>query len=257
MSSLLILFLTACTSTFSEVEAESTYQIPTKAIKNNPKAASYNVQLGVAYLQQGDVERAKSKLQMAMKQDPNSSSVLDGMGYFWELTGEPKLAETYYQKAITVAKQKGDPHNNYGTFLCRQGSYKEAIKYFLLAAQDPTYNSPAQAYENAGLCAMQIPDRKEAEKYFKTALKKQPGLSNAILELGKINFENGEYQASQHYINQYLVNAKPSAESLWLSMRLAQKLGDEQTAAYNAELLKKDFASSKEYHDYLKNENLS
>ena len=39
------------------------------------EAAVYNVQLGLAYMKQGDLERAKDKLDRAVKQDPDSPDV--------------------------------------------------------------------------------------------------------------------------------------------------------------------------------------
>lgn len=52
-----------------------------------------------------------------------------------------KSAEMLYCKAIKLAdiKNKGAANNNYGTFLFRQKRYNEALKYFLLAANDPNY----------------------------------------------------------------------------------------------------------------------
>ena len=44
--------------------------------KDKPhEAAVYNVQLGLAYMNQGELERAKEKLDRALTQDPNSADV--------------------------------------------------------------------------------------------------------------------------------------------------------------------------------------
>ena len=60
----LLLLLTAC-STMSTPESE-------KAKKGDVVSANFNVQLGFAYMQRGNHERAKQKLLMALEEAPNS-----------------------------------------------------------------------------------------------------------------------------------------------------------------------------------------
>jgi len=138
--------------------------------KPNAEAANYNVQLGLAYLKHDDVERAKSKLLLALRENPNDPINLDAMGYFFELTHDLKTAEKYYLHAIKIMPSMGAVHNNYGTYLCRHGHYRNAIKHFLLATKDINYLHAAAAYKNAGLCALKIPDMKLAHKYLQKSV---------------------------------------------------------------------------------------
>lgn len=138
--------------------------------KPNPEAAGYNTQLALTYLQQGDVETAKSKMLLALQEAPNDPLVLDAMGYFLERIGEPQSAEPYYLKALKIAPESGAVQNNYGTYLCRQKHYRESIQYFLAAAKNINYLHVAEAYKNASLCALKIPDKKLAEKYLHKSL---------------------------------------------------------------------------------------
>jgi type IV pilus assembly protein PilF len=153
----------------------------------NPEAASINTQLGLNYLQEGDIVSAKSKLLLALQEDPDNPMVLDAMGYFWERTGDLDSAEEYYLRAIKLAPNKGEVQNNYGTYLCRHRHYHESIKHFLLAAQDINYLHVAAAYENAGLCALKIPDKKLARKYLELAVKHDPARVLAQHELAKLD----------------------------------------------------------------------
>jgi type IV pilus assembly protein PilF len=67
------------------------------------KAAIYNTQLGLAYLKQGDRQRAQGKILKALKMDPNSAEVNAAMAYFLENTGDLKEARNYYKKALSLA----------------------------------------------------------------------------------------------------------------------------------------------------------
>lgn len=137
--------------------------------KLNPNAATTNVELGLAYLHQGDVVRAKSKLLLALDQSPNDAMVQDAFGYFLEVTGRSELAEEYYLRAIHFAKDRGAAWNNYGAFLYRQKKYQSAMKYFLLAAQDLHYLQVATAYKNAGYAAKKLHQEQLANQYFDMA----------------------------------------------------------------------------------------
>ncbi|MBX9705885.1 MAG: tetratricopeptide repeat protein, partial [Gammaproteobacteria bacterium] len=144
------------------------------------------------------------------------------------------------------------PRFNYGTFLCRQGQYPAALTQFEQAAKDPNYLTPANSLENAGLCALLIPDQNKAIAYFQAALQKNPNMSTSILQLGEIYYSKGDFTQSYKYLEQYLKGNEPTAEALWLGIQLAYQRGDSSSANSYGLLLKSQFASSQQYQDYLK-----
>ena len=150
------------------------------------KVASIYTQLGMAYLGKGDMERAKQKLLMALQKDPTFPEAWYSMAYFNEKTGNKQLAEENYLKAVNLAPTHGDVQNNYGTFLCRNGDYQRSIEHFLLATKDPQYLDSADAYENAGLCALKIPDKQQAMHYFNLSLEQDPTRMSVMTELTKL-----------------------------------------------------------------------
>jgi len=161
-----------------------------KKIKSN-EAASYNTQLGLAYLKQGDRPRAKRKLLTALTQAPNSPEVNASMAWFMEQSGEIDNARVYYRKAMATAPGNGAQLNNYGAFLCRRGQYSQADVYFLQAIKDAGYEHTAGAYENAGLCAAAIPDYTKAAGYFSKALEQDPSRKQSLYELVNIEVKLG------------------------------------------------------------------
>lgn len=138
----------------------------------NSEAAQTNAKLALAYLEQNNAARGKEKLLFAQKQSPSDPSIWYVSGYFLERTGDMAAANKAYLHAIQLAPRLGAAQNNYGAFLCRQGKYNAAISHFLLAVQDPNYLNTAQAYENAARCALKIPNRTLADKYFRLALER-------------------------------------------------------------------------------------
>ncbi|MEN9917169.1 MAG: type pilus biosis protein PilF [Pseudomonadota bacterium] len=222
------------------------------------QASDVNVQLGLAYLETGDVQRAHQKLLLAEQQSPGSLKAKGAMGYFLESTGNSPSADAYYRRAITLNPKSGAAQNNYGSFLCRRGRYAEADQHFLLALQDPSYLNTAQVYENAGLCAMQIPDTEKAMRYFTQAISQDPNRAISWLELGRINYQAKDYQQAQQYLDRYMQLVKePTANALWLGAVLARNLGNQTAAGSYTLMLQTRFPNSDAYKALIHTHKLS
>jgi len=152
------------------ISACSTQKKSSALALNKVKTAQINIQLGMGYLQRHDTQRAKTKFLTALEYGPEMPESWYAMGYFLESTGNSQAAKKYYEKALKLAPTRGDVQNNYGTYLCRNGAYQAAIHHFQLAAKDPNYLDIASAYENAGLCALKMPNKSLAKKFFQQAL---------------------------------------------------------------------------------------
>lgn len=216
----------------------------------NVTAAGFNVQLGLGYLQQGDMQRAKSKLLLALSQAPNWPQALDAMGYYLENTGDTRTAAIYYQKAVAIAPTSGPVQNNYGTYLCRIGQYQAADNHFMLAVQDINYLNTAEAYENAGLCSMEIPDNDKALAYFIKAIQQDPQRTTSVLEVAQINYKRGDYTLAQSYLDNYFTQVpQPGPEAMLLAIRLAHTRNDTATIGKYAVMLQSQYPGSIEYKE--------
>jgi type IV pilus assembly protein PilF len=190
------------------------------------KAATYNVQLGLGYLKQGDRPRAKRKLLLALDQQPNSPDVNASLAYYFEQTTELDQAKKYYSKALALSNDSGPQLNNYGTFLCRQGDYQGAEKYFLKAVKDQSYLNTAAAYENAGLCALEIPDNDKAMSFFQKALNQDPSRRLSLYELTKIESKLGKDDEAVKLLQQYPEIVLNDKVMLSLAKDIANKAGN-------------------------------
>lgn len=229
---------------------------PKEVAKNAPelnleKAAQLNVSLGLTYLKQNEMTRAKLKLNRAMKLAPQLPEVHYGMAFYFEQVGEVDAARKAYQRSIALNPKGGIEHNNYGTFLCKHHEYRASEKEFLQALTDPNYLNSAEALENAGLCVLEIPDEANATEYFKRALQHDSKRYNALIELAYISYQHKDFQSASMYCAQYELIAEPTARSLWLSIQLATHLEDKNKVSSDRLLLKDRFPNSKEYKDII------
>lgn len=198
-----------------------------KIVKKNRsnEAASYNTQLGLAYLKQGDRPRAKRKLLTALAQAPNSPEVNASMAWFLEQSGEMDNAQVYYRKAMTAAPGNGAQLNNYGAFLCRHGQYSQSDIYFLRAIKDAGYENTAGAYENAGVCAAAIPDYAKAAAYFSKALEQDPLRKQSLYELVNIEVKLGHKSRALACLQDHRALIRSDPVLLALAAKVARDCG--------------------------------
>lgn len=239
----ILLALSACTTENIDEQTGA----PTK---NLDQASEINVQLGLQYLNQGNTARAKQKLLQAIKQNPTSTAY-GALGYFYETTGDQKQAEQYYLKAISLNPTAGAGHNNYGTFLCRQGRYQQAEQQFKLAVSDKNYLKDASAYENAGLCALLVPNRQKARQYFLKAVQQNPRMSTSLAELAKLSYRQRNYVQANNYMQQYVKSGSVAPDTLLLGVKIALKLKRTPLAKEYGFLLQTNYSNSSQYKQYL------
>ncbi|OGO94020.1 MAG: type IV pilus biogenesis/stability protein PilW [Coxiella sp. RIFCSPHIGHO2_12_FULL_42_15] len=220
-SGVLFFLMTVGGCTSQVVEQSDILLEPKKTKSKMLSAAQTSANLGLRYLMSGDLVKAKASLLQAMRDDPQSASVWYSMGYYQEATGDVAQAETDYRRAIALAPHSGEAINDYGTFLCRQGRYQEAITQFSKAVLSNNYLYVAEAYENAGLCALLIPDKPLAKNFFLKAIDHNPALKNSVLELAQLYFEEGNSYKAKFYLARFDLLTNPTPESRRLAQRLA------------------------------------
>ncbi len=236
----LLSLLAACaTETVSDHSSE----------KNLPRASAINLKLGLIYLQQGDIRRAKQKLLLAQRQQP-SAAVDRALAYFYERTGDLSRADVYYRQAITKAPTVGAGHNNYGVFLCREKRYQEAQRQFAAAIADTNYLNTANAYENAGLCALLISDYSKARQYFVKALQQNPNTVTTLRQLISLHYAQQQYRQADVYLQRYIKIGRVDANTLWLGVQIALKLHSKATLQQCGALLGKHFPESTQFMRY-------
>lgn len=219
-----VCFLVACTYNRNPEDSED--------CERKIRTAKINTQLGIAYLERHNIQRAKQKLLQALTQAPTIPETWYSMGYFLESTGEKTQAQKYYLKAIKLAPGRGDSQNNYGTFLCRAGDYYGAIQHFLLAARDPNYLESAGAYENAGLCSLRIPNEKLAARYFKLALAQDSNRPISLFKMADIYYRQGNFKNAKIKMDQFLAISPATQQSLALNENIQRRLGPKKTDNY-------------------------
>lgn len=219
--------------------------------ERNRKASAINVQLGIGYLQQDNLESANEKLYKALQQNPDSAPAHNAYAILQERLLQYDKAEIHYREATKLDPNDSQAANNYGAFLCRQGREAESVKHFDQAVKNPLYRTPEYAYTNAARCLVKIDKLAEAREYLVKALGSKSDFPVALYTMADLNHREGRFTDAKRYIDRYHLMAQPSAGTLWFSLENELELGNRDTVDEIAEQLAREFPESNEYQQWL------
>ena len=220
--------------------------MPAQEPSKSRRMAEANVQLGVAYMRQGDLETALMKLQRALEQDSKLPSAHHSIAILYERLGKDVLAEEHYKTTLRLDPDDSKAHTNYGLFQCIRGHYAEAEAHFIKAAANPLYSDIPGALTNAGICAGRVPDQEKAESFFRQALERDPEYARALLQMARLTFSAGNHLSARAYLERFKAVTSHNAESLWLGVRIEDALGDKDASSSYALLLKNKYPDTQQ-----------
>lgn len=237
-----LLLILLATLTFSGCASSSKEKPQT----NETRIAELNVQLGIGYMQEGNLQIANEKFLKALRADPKSAEAHWGYALLQMRLGNAKLAEQYFQNALKLDPEDSMAHNNYAIMLCDEGRYRESEAQFMKAVENPLYKQPESAYTNAGICLLKIPDVAGAEAYFRLALQKNSLWGPALYQMAKLSHEQGHDLQSRAFMQRYEQSWEHSSKSLLLGYQIEKALGNTEGAAKYSGTLKERFPDSEE-----------
>ena len=209
-------------------------------------AAQANLQLGVGYLQQGNLALAKTKLERANEENPHSAEIHAALGLLDERIGKDKDADQEYRTALSLSSQDPAMLNNYAVYLCSHGRAAEGVHNFEAAANNALYRSPWAAYTNAGVCQRQAHHENEAADLFARAIRSNPSYSEAVFQASDLDLSQQKYGSARLRLDFFLTNNSATPDLLLLGWRIAQAQQDAAGAARYAQRLAKEFPASEQ-----------
>ena len=224
---------------------------PLSTSKGRDEARQAYVQLGLGYLQQGQVERAKGPLKSALELDSSDADANAALALVFQAEQEPELTDKYYAKALSSRPKDARILNNYGSFLYSQKRYKEAYERFQQAANDNLYAERARVFENLGMTAVMLGDRESAREHFSKALRLDQQQPRSLLEMAELSYEDRHYVPARDYYERFSLLSGQNARSLLLGVRLATVHEERDTAARFGQQLERLYPGTPEYQQYL------
>ena len=211
---------------------------------NQREAAADNVQLGIQYMNQGNLSLAKTKLDRALEEDPGNANVHSARAMLFERLNQQSKADEEFRAALRLAPHDPDVINNYAVYLCQNGRTDEGVKRFLEAAHNPLYRTPQAAYTNAGVCLRAARRDDEARVNFNAALQLRPNYAEAAFQLATLDFDHGQLAAARTRIDDYIGTYQATPDLLLLGVRVARGQRDAAAAQRYGRQLQLDYPGS-------------
>lgn len=244
-----VFFLLVCAALLPACVTEQTSVFTGETSES--EALETRVQLARNYIGNQDWENAKRNLKLARDIDPRSPEVAEAFALVYQSTGEYELAEENFKRAISLRRDFSRARNNYAAFLYSQGRYKDAEEQLNIVIKDTLYEARPQAFINLGLVRVRLNDDPGAREAFVRALTMDRSNSFAMLELAHIDYRSGNYQAAERYLRNYRkFRRQQSPRALWLGVRLAHAMGNEDAEASAVLALRNLYPESAEYRAY-------
>ena len=250
-----LLVLAGCAA--GAVTQTSSYDRAERPVSQQPtttearRKARIHVELGQAYLEAARYGVALDEAKSAIAYDRTYAPAYQLMGLVHMFLEENPVAASYFEQALRLAP--GDPEigNSYGWFLCSSGHEKAGLEQLAAVVRNPYYQTPSRAFTNAGLCHLRLNDDASAERQFLRALEVEPGNRQALFHLAAISYRRGVMEATKRYLSELHEGGEPTAESLWLLIRVEHRLGDRAAEASLVQQLRRRFPASPEFQAFL------
>ncbi|MFN2331529.1 MAG: type IV pilus biogenesis/stability protein PilW [Halomonas sp.] len=194
-------------------------------------------QLGVAYLERNNLQRAMGALDRALSIAPNDPEALQAMAMVYHRQGERALANEAFQRALSEDRNFTRGRNNYAAFLYDQGRIREACEQLELASDDAQYPARSQLFANLGQCQGELGDLAAARSSLERAQSIDPRDPRSYFARAELEYAAGNHDLAQQQINTYIRLAGARPEALRLARQIAEARGDPATAAFYSEQL--------------------
>jgi len=214
--------------------------------------AKAHTELAGAYFERGNLGVALEEVRQAVAADSNYAPAYNVLGLVHMDLRENPQAQQAFERALRINPNDADTNHNYAWFLCQTQREEQSIRFFLNSIRNPLYATPQKSYTLAGVCALRKNNEQDALDYFDRALRLDPNWLPAVMSLAHLRYRRGELEEAQRLVGRFNKIVEPTAESLWLALRIERKLGDRAAEGSYATQLRRRFPGSREYVDMQK-----
>ena len=165
-----------------------------------------------------------------MAHNPKLAIAHSGLALVYSSMNAMVDAEKHYKLSIKYAPDDPTILNNYGTFLCQNGKYLEAVEYYKKTLANPFYKTPETVRENMGVCLMKAEQSELAEFNFREALKVNPNLPISLYNMVILSAGKGESMTARAFIQRLESIMVLDEKVLKVAYEVEKKLGNQKMA---------------------------
>ncbi|MDL2336625.1 MAG: type IV pilus biogenesis/stability protein PilW [Pseudomonadota bacterium] len=209
--------------------------------------ARVRLELAGAYFGRGQMTTALDEVKKSIAADPNVAAAFNLRGLIYGSLGDHRLAEESFRHALQLDPADADSMQNFGWYLCQQSRYGEAEALFAQALNVPQYQDSPRTLLTQGVCQARSGKLDAAERTLVRAYALEPANPAIAVNLSEVLYRRGDLERARFYVRR--VNAVPdlvSAQTLWLAVRIENKIGNGPGVADFSAQLRNRFPESPE-----------
>jgi type IV pilus assembly protein PilF len=210
------------------------------------RRAKIRLELAANHYQQQNYPLALQEADQSVNLDPAFSAGYGMLGLIYMAIGDRAKADQSFNRAISLDPKDAELNNNFGWYLCQTGRQRESLAYFNKALEDRLYATPAKPLHNAGICVLQTGDEAGAESYFLRSFQVDPANAVAMYNLAQLYLKQRNLDRAKFYSDRLMNSYQPTAETVWLALRVARASGNRDYAGQLASQLSQRFPASRE-----------
>ena len=179
--------------------------------------------LSFAYLQAGILPLAMTEVDKALLASPQLPEALALKAVIFHKQARFDLADRFFQQANVLAPQSPQIAHNWAICECDQGRFESAFAKFEFAHAHSEGLDRDKSLWLWGDCLRQNQQWEEANLKMSQALLRQPSFFSEALELASLKIQLGRAEEAEKILDVLNDSPSVSAQSLGLSVQLAQQ----------------------------------
>jgi type IV pilus assembly protein PilF len=211
------------------------------------RRAAVRMELAALHFGRGQFETALDEIKLALAAKPDLGAAFSLRGLVYASMGEEALAEDSFARALQINPRDADTIHNRAWFLCQRNRFADADRLFEQALVVPQYRDAQRTMMAQGVCHARAGRLDEAERKLTRAYELDPSNPTTALNLSEVLYRRSEFERARFYIRR--VNAREdltNAQTLWLALRIENRLGNRGGVEEFARQLRNRFPQSPE-----------
>ncbi len=190
------------------------------------KRARARLELASSYFEQGQTTVALDEVKQSLAIDPDFPDAYNMRGLIYLRLNDLRLAEESFRRALSISSNDANVLHNYGWLQCQQGRYMESVQTFTQALANPTYGGRAKTWLTKGLCQIRAGRQLDAEQSLAKSYELDAGNPVTGYNLAALLYQRGDAARAQFYIRRINNSELANAETLWLGIKVEQRMGN-------------------------------
>ncbi|MCH9696440.1 MAG: sulfotransferase [Gammaproteobacteria bacterium] len=210
-----------CVNAFRSVEAVDYISRALQQVPDNPQS---HTNIGLAYKDQGNAEKAAQHFNESIRIDPGNPDVHNNLGNVLRAIDKPKQAIRSYEKALQLHRDFAECWSNLAAALNETDQQKPALKAVGRALE--LAPDLAQAYNNRGDIYLSEARYEDALADYKKATALSPTYVAALINMARVQRDMDLPDDAEETLQQALDLEPDNPEALLVQGVLCEQMGD-------------------------------